>query len=79
MLKTSVYIKEMMAPVYDFLFHSFPVIGAFLLAILLIFLAGKLIDAITFRKHKNDVHSTTNTWWSWEEYENEKKNKNRKE
>lgn len=65
-------IRNLMDPVNDFLFKNLYLLAIIIAIVVLIMLLSKLKDSLIFRKHKNDIHSTTNTWWSWEEFKNEK-------
>lgn len=68
-------VSNLVAPVNELVFKNLYLFLCLAAVILVFVFLGKLRDHIIYKKHKNDVRSTTNDWWSWEEYEEEKKNR----
>lgn len=66
-------INGFFAPINDVLLELIPYIVAVLFVVIVYVMFKKFINYIVFKLHKKDVHRSTNKWWSWEEYENEKK------
>lgn len=68
-------VGELVGPVNEMIFRSIPILLLILAGIVVLVLFKKFINYVVYRLHKKDVHRSTNKWWSWEEYENEKKTK----
>lgn len=75
MYMVSETVSHSMQPINNFIFQSLPYLGLVLLIVVALVMFRKLIDAVTYKKHKHDACGSTNKWWDWEDYENEKKNK----
>lgn len=68
-------VGELVNPLNDLIFKSIPYLLLLLFAVIVLVLIRKAIAAVVFKLHKHDALVSTNKWWDWEEYENEKKRK----
>lgn len=76
MYMVSETVSNSMQPINDFIFQSLPYLALALLIVVALVMLRKLIDAVTYKRHKHDACGSTNKWWDWKEFEeNEKKNK----